>query len=170
MEKDQNLALFIKKDRVLATGVSASASRPVELSQSGQRFKAEAPTLETLPEGNMEQGHQSGLVGLPASINRTHKISGSLFKTIAVALTMLSATTCIIFLSVPAGFSEKEIAVIFQIGSSRHTPFPHKEIYLDFLVQGISKANSDAQDIALIVPCWENTVLGKQGFMQRRTN
>ena len=156
-KKEDSVALFNKRDRVLGIDISASSVKLVELSHGGQRFKVEALAIEPLPEGIIEDRNPSDLDALADAIKRALKMSGSHLRKVAVAVPTSSVITRII--PMPAEFGEDEIAANIQIDASQYIPFPLEEIYLDFQVQGASKASTGSQDVMLVASRQENVDL-----------
>lgn len=151
------MALFKKRDRVLGIDISGSSVKLIELSRSDNRFRVEAMAIEPLPEGTIEDRNPSDLDGLATAIKHVHRISGSRLKKAAVAVPTSSVITRII--PMPAEFGEDEIAANIEIDAAQYIPFPIEEIYLDFQVQGASRASADTQDVMLVASRQENVDL-----------
>ena len=151
------MALFSTRDRVLGIDISASSVKLVELSRSEQRFKVEAVAIEALPEGTMQDRNPSDLDGLAAAIRRTYRNSASRLRKAAIAVPTSSVITRVV--PMPAEFGDEDIAANIEVDAAQYIPFPLEEIYLDFQVQGISKASSDAQDVMLVASRQENVDL-----------
>jgi type IV pilus assembly protein PilM len=156
------LALLNKRDLFLGIDISPSSVKLVELSRSDQRFRVEAMAIEPLPEGAMEDRNPSDLEGLATAIKHALKVSGTRQRKAAVAVPTSSVITRVI--PMPAEFGEEEIAANIQIDASQYIPFPLEEIYLDFQVQGLSKASADTQDVMLVASRQENVDLRRDAL------
>jgi type IV pilus assembly protein PilM len=154
------LALFKTKERVLGIDISASAVKLMELGRSGQRYKVEAMAIEPLAEGAMENRNPADLDAVSAAIKRALRASGSRLRKAAVAVPTSSVITRTV--PVPIEYDEDAIEANIQLDAPNYIPFPLEEIYLDFQLQGPSRASKSVQDVMLVASRQENVDLRQE--------
>jgi len=154
------LALFKTKERVLGIDISASAVKLMELGRSGQRYKVEAMAIEPLEEGVMQNRNPSDLDAVSAAVKRALRTSGSRLRKAAVAVPTSSVITRTV--PVPIEYDEDAIEANIQIDAPNYIPFPLEEIYLDFQLQGPSRASKSVQDVMLVASRQENVDLRQE--------
>lgn len=146
--RNTNLELLKRRDRVLGIDLGVSSVKVMELSRSGQRFKVESLALEPFPEGAIADRNPSDLDQVGAAIKRALKTSGTRLNKAVVAVPTSSVITRTI--PMPLEFAEDDIEANIQLDASQYIPFPLEEIYLDFELQGPSKADPGTQDVMLV--------------------
>lgn len=161
------MTIFKRKPRFLGIDISPSAVKLMEISRSGQRFQVEAIAMEPLPEGAMENRNPTDPDEVSNALKRALKSSGSHLRQAAVAVPTSNVITRTI--PMPLEFDQDELEANIQLDAAQYIPFPLDEVYLDFQVQGRSKANAETQDVMLVATRRENvdlreTVLAEAGL------
>lgn len=134
----------------------------MELSRGGKRVQVESMAVEPLPEGAVEERNPTNLEQVGAVIKRALKTSGTRLKKAAVAVPTSGVITRTI--PMPAEYGDDEIDASIQIEAAQYIPFPLEEIYLDFQVQGPSKAAANSQDVMIVATRRENVDLRQEAL------
>ncbi|MDQ2697047.1 MAG: pilus assembly protein PilM [Pseudomonadota bacterium] len=151
------MALFKRRNRCLGIDISPTAVKLVELSHTGRQHQVEAAAVEPLAEGAMADRNPADPGQVGEAIRRALKASGSRLKQAIVAVPTSGVIIRVLPLS--ADLDEDEIEANIQIEAAQYIPFPLEEIYLDFQVQGRSKADAAMQEVMLVASRKENVDL-----------
>jgi len=138
---------------VLGVDISASSVKVLELSARGSGYRVEAyasaPLAAAADSGAATGGGQGAMdvdtVG--EAIATAVKRSGSRLKHAAAAVSASQAITKLIQL--PAGLSDRNMALQVELEADQYIPFPLEEVNLDFQAVGPSPDNPEMVDVLL---------------------
>ena len=135
--------------------ISATASKLLELSKSGGRYRVESYAVESVPANSVVDKNITDMEAVGEAIGRAVKKSGTKLKTAAVAGS--SVITKVI--TMPADLSDADLESQIELEADQYIPFPLEEVSMGFEVIGPTADNPERVDVLLAASRSENVEL-----------
>jgi len=150
--------LFKKKSNPLVgIDISATASKLLELSKSGGRYRVESYAVEPVPANSVVDKNITDMEAVGEAIGRAVKKSGTKLKTAAAAVAGSSVITKVI--TMPADLSDVDLESQIELEADQYIPFPLEEVSMGFEVIGPTADNPERVDVLLAASRSENVEL-----------
>ena len=148
---------FLKKgpNTVLGLDISSTTVKLLELSRSGESYRVESYSVDTLPEGAVVDKSITDVEGVGEAIARVVARSKTKVKQAAVAVAGSTVITKVIEMS--AEYTEDEMERQLRVEADTYIPYPLDECAVDFEVQGPSPRSEEQVEV-LIAACRRETV------------
>ncbi|OOZ43158.1 type IV pilus assembly protein PilM [Solemya elarraichensis gill symbiont] len=130
-------------------GTSAVKLLELEPGSSGNDFaRIKSLSVVPLPEGAVEGKQIIDPDAVVAALAEVVKLSGSSVRSVAAAVSGVTAITRI--LKLPANLSDREMETEVEFEADKKIPQPLDEIRYDYDVLGLSEADPDTVDVLLV--------------------
>lgn len=149
------MGLFRRKSApVIGLDISSSATKLLELSKHGGRYRVEAYAAEPLPPNAVVEKNIWDVEAVGDAVRRAVDRSGTKTKNCAVAVAGSAVITKIIRMQ--AGLSDDDLAGQIELEADQHIPYALNEVNLDFEVIGPSESSPEHVDVLLAASRSEN--------------
>ena len=136
------------KRPILGVDVSVSATKLVELAQSGESYRVEACACEPIPAGAMDATGILDIDAVAKAVRRAFRRSGTRSREAAAAIAGDSVVSRMI--RIPGQLSDDEMLEHAAFQAAQFLPFPMEEASLDFDISGPSEVAPGMLDVLLV--------------------
>ncbi len=127
--------------------ISSTRVKILELSRSGERYRVEGYSVESLPLGAVIENQIHDVEAVGAALEQAVLHMDSSVKGAAVAAAGAAVITKTI--EINASFSADEMENQIRVEADQYIPYPLDEVAMDFEVQGLCKNNPEMAEVVL---------------------